>query len=178
MKPNMTVGTIQEMCETTLLYLGNNIYGILRRRPFSLECPIPFDLDDMQKVRPLTYDDNIRHMFFEIRMNSDYELLVTENEILSPPDVKPIITPAPNKKSILDADYVPPGTFIKEEPVEPDQTTHRIIGELISQPDHIAKAIKQEMLDTTMTAMDITHKHSSTCELNKYVERHGGIDNL
>ena len=34
------------------------------------------------------------------------------------------------------------------------------------------------MLDTTMTVIDITHKHSSTCELNKYVERHGGIDNL
>ena len=29
-----------------------------------------------------------------------------------------------------------------------------------------------------MTAIDITDKHSSTCELNKYVERHGGIDNL
>ena len=29
--PNMTIGTIQEMCKTTLLYLGNNIYGILQR---------------------------------------------------------------------------------------------------------------------------------------------------
>ena len=173
----MTVGTIQEMCETTL-YLGNNIYGILRHWPFSLECPIPFDQDDIQKVHPLTYDHNIRHMFFEIRMNSDYELLVTEDEIFSPPDVKPIITPALNNTTILDADYVPPGTFIKEEPAEPGQTTYRTIGELISKPDHIAKAIKQEMLDTTMTAIDITHKHSSTCELNKYVERHGGIDNL
>ena len=57
-------------------------------------------------------------------MNSDYELLVTEDEIFSTPDVKPIITPAPNNKTILDADYVPPGTFIKEEPVEPGQTTY------------------------------------------------------
>ena len=73
-KPNMTVDTIQEMCETTLLYLGNNIYGILRRQPFSIERPIPFDLDDMQKVHPLTYNDNNRHMFFERRLNSDYEL--------------------------------------------------------------------------------------------------------
>ena len=48
--PNMTVGTIQEMCETTLLYLGNNIYRILRHRPFSLERPIPFDLENMQRV--------------------------------------------------------------------------------------------------------------------------------
>ena len=83
----------------------------------------------MQKVHPLTYDDNIRHMFFEIRMNSDYELLVTDDEIFSPLDIKPIITPASTNKSILDADYVPPGALIKEEPVEPVQTTHRIIGE-------------------------------------------------
>ena len=175
----MTEGTIQGMCETTLLYLGNNIYGILRRRPFSIECPIPFDLDDMQKVCPLTYDDNNRHMFFEIRLNSDYELLVTEDEIFNPPDVKPVIAPAPKHITILDADYVPPGIYIKEEPVEePGETTNWTIGEIISQPDYKAKAIKQEMLDTTMTAMDITHKHSSTCEFNKYVERHGGIDNL
>ena len=175
----MTVGTIQEMCETTLLYLGNNIYGILRHRPFSIERPIPFDLNDMQKVHPLTYNDNNRHMFFEIRLNCDYELLVTEDEIFNPPDVKPIIAPAPKHITILDADYVPPGIYIKEEPVEePGETTHRTIGEIISQLDYIAKAIKQEMLDTTTTVMDITHKHSSTCELNKYVERHGVIDNL
>ena len=46
--PSMTIGTIQEMCEKMLLYLGNNIYGILRHRPFTLECSIPFDLDDIQ----------------------------------------------------------------------------------------------------------------------------------
>ena len=34
------------------------------------------------------------------------------------------------------------------------------------------------MLDTATTAMEITHKHSSTCALNKYIEMHGGIDNL
>ena len=34
------------------------------------------------------------------------------------------------------------------------------------------------MLDTTTAAMEIMHKHSSTRELNRYVESHGGIDNL
>ena len=177
-EPNMTVGTIQEMCETTLLYLGNNIYGILRCRPFTLERPIPFDLDNMQHVRPLTYDNNVHHMFLKLRMNSDYERLVTEEEILIPPDIKPQITPVTNTKSILDADYNPPATFIKEEPVEQDQTTQRTIGELITQPDYIAEAIKQKMIDTTAAALAITHKHSPTCDLNRYVEMHGGIDSL
>ena len=84
-KPNMTIGTIQEMCKTTLLYLGNNIYGILRRRPFSLEQLIPFDLNDIQHVCPLIYDVNEHQMFFELRLNSDYEWLITEDEILPPP---------------------------------------------------------------------------------------------
>ena len=34
------------------------------------------------------------------------------------------------------------------------------------------------MLDTTTAVMEIMHKHSSTCELNRYIESHGGIDNL
>ena len=133
----------------------------------------------MQKVCPLTYNDNIRHMFFEMRMNSDYKLLVTEEEIFIPPDAKPTTTLDPKHITILDADYVPPGIFIKDEPLEEHgETTNRTIGEIITQPDYIAKAIKQEILDSTKTAIDITHKHNSTCELNKYVEMQGGIDNL
>ena len=34
------------------------------------------------------------------------------------------------------------------------------------------------MLDTTATAMEITVKHSPSCELNKYVDMHGGIGGL
>ena len=63
-------------------------------------------------------------MFFEIRMNSDYEMLVTEDEIFTPPNVKPDITPTKKTTSIPDADYDPPGIFIKEEPVEHAQTSH------------------------------------------------------
>ena len=29
-KENMTIGIIQEMCETVLLYLGNKLYGVLQ----------------------------------------------------------------------------------------------------------------------------------------------------
>ena len=34
---DMTISVVQEMCETTLLYLGNNLYGPHRRKPFTLE---------------------------------------------------------------------------------------------------------------------------------------------
>ena len=120
-------------------------------------------------------------MYFELRMNSDYERLITEDEILITPDIKPQLLPATKPTSILDPDYEPPGVFVKEEPPEqdqPDQPTHRTIGELITQPDYIGKAIKQELIDTTAAAWAITHKHSPSCDLNKYVEMHGGIGSL
>ena len=120
-------------------------------------------------------------MYFELWMNSDYEQLITEDEILITPDIKPQLPPATKPTSILDPDYEPPGVFVKEEPPEqdqPDQPTHRTIGELITQLDYIAKVIKQELIDTTAVAWAITHKHSSSCDLNKYVEMHGGIGSL
>ena len=57
--------------------------------------------------------------------------------------------------------------------------TSQLIGELIiTQPDFIAKSIKQEMLDTAATAMEIMAKHSPSCELNQLVDKHGGISGL
>ena len=55
---DMTISVIQEMCETTLLYLGNNLYGTLRRKPFTLERPLKFNLNNMQRMRPIFMDLN------------------------------------------------------------------------------------------------------------------------
>ena len=104
---------------------------------------------------------------------------MTEDDVSTPLDIKPLVIPVSGTKSILDVNYNPPGTYIKEEPSENYSTnTSQIIGELIAQPDHIAKSIKQEMLDTAATALEITSKHSPSCELNKYVNKHGGISSL
>ena len=88
--PDMDLGVVQGMCETTLLYLGNNLYPMLRQHLFSLKRPIPFDLEDMQMMRPLHQDLNERLMYFEMRIGSDYETLVQSDEV----------TPIPDKKSI------------------------------------------------------------------------------
>ena len=78
---DMNLGMVQEMCETTFLYLGNNLYATLRCRPFSLERPIPFDLEDIQTMRWLQYDINDRYMYFEMQIGSDYETLVQSDEV-------------------------------------------------------------------------------------------------
>ena len=89
-----------------------------------LEHPIPFDLDDIQRVRPLTYDNNTCQMYFEMRLNSEYEMLVTEEEIMTPIDVKPIISTDPTASTIFDANYNQAISQIKKEPE--DQQFHSI----------------------------------------------------
>ena len=54
---------------------------------------MPFDLEDMQRVQPLTFDINLYHMYFEMRLNSEYELLVTEDEVSTPMCIKPLVIP-------------------------------------------------------------------------------------
>ena len=56
LQEGMPFDSVLEMCETRLLYLGNNLYVVLRRHPFTLIRPIEFKLDDMQKMRPLHED--------------------------------------------------------------------------------------------------------------------------
>ena len=166
-KPNMTQGICQEMCESVFLYLGNNLYGILRRRPFTLERPVLTLLDDIQKMRPLFVDTNLYTMYFEVRKDSSYESLIQEEEIEIPPEQKPELLPDVVTRSVLDPDFVPDYLPIKEEP-NWDQS---VVGHIIDQPGLIAKEIKQELLDTA--AQSIASKHSSSCQINQFVQGKG-----
>ena len=160
---SMTQGICQKMCESTLLYLGNNLYGILRRRPFTLERPIQTLLDDTQCMRPLFVDANMNTMYFEMRKDSSYETAIQEEEIEIPAEQKPELLPDVPMMSILDPDYVPDYLPVKREP-EWDQA---VVGHLIDQPGPIAKEIKQELLDTA--AQSIASKHTSSCQLTQFV---------
>ena len=114
-------------------------------------------------------------------LNSEYEMLMTEEEITTPEDVKPIIVTPPTVPNIFDASYEPATSEIKKEPEDlpVHRMSSRLIGELIiTQPDFIARSIKQEILDTAATAMEISAKHSPSCELNRFVDTHGGISGL
>ena len=51
---NLTQGVFTEVCETILLYLGNNLYAVSRHLPFSLDQPSPTDLEDIHQMWPLT----------------------------------------------------------------------------------------------------------------------------
>ena len=140
-KENMTIGIIQEMCETVLLYLGNKLYGVLRHKPFTMEWPVTIDLDDTQRMRLMHRDHNLHEAYLEMRINSAYEWYIREDEIdqLEPPKPVPNIT----SPTVFDIDYVP----IKQESSDTysaEESTSVVIGHLLHQPASVAKEIKQE----------------------------------
>ena len=165
---DMTISVIQEMCETTLLYLGNNLYGTLHMKPFTLDRPLKFDLSDMQQMRPIFTDVNTNCMFFEIHKNSDFEQVLRDEEIFDVEEPKPELLPETSTLDILHPDYLQKGVIIKKEP--PDATSS-IIGEIISQPANVARDIKQELLDSA--TQSIMEKHSSTCQINQFIQECG-----
>ena len=63
---NVPVGTsqnvVEEMCECRFLYLGNNLYALLKRRLFTLVKLVETVLDNWQCMRPL-YRNKADHMY-------------------------------------------------------------------------------------------------------------------
>ena len=146
--PGISLGICLEMCETILLYIGNNLYGLLRHRPFSIEWPIPLNIDDIQCMRPLYQDWNTKILYFKKHINSDYELLIWEEEVEDIKEIKPELLPDVAIKNVFDPDYLADFLPIKSEPFD-HQEPSNVIGQIIAQPPKIAKDIKHELLDNT-----------------------------
>ena len=165
-KENMTIGIVQEMCETVLLYLGNKLYGVLQCKPFSMKRPVTIDLDDTQRLRLMHHDHNLHKAYLEMRIDSVYEWYVCDEEIdeLEPPK------PVPNMTSptVFDIDYVP----IKQESSDStEESTSAVIGHLLHQPVNVAKEIKQELINCA--AHTIAGRHTESCEIAQFVSDKG-----
>ena len=99
-------------------------------------------------------------------------------EVTLIPDIKPFDAADMHgpQKSVFDADYILQEITIKHEPGSQVAATHTVISHIIDQPDVVAKAIKQELIDSTVK--DIVDKHSASCALNVFVQEHGGASGL
>ena len=172
-KENMTIGIIQEMCETVLLYLGNKLYRVLRCRPFTLDRPVTIDLDDTQQMRFIHHDHNLHEAYLEMHINSAYEHYVREEEIdqLEPP--KPVVNIT--SPTVFDIDYVP----IKQESSETysaEESTSAVIGHLLHQPASVAKEIKQELINCA--AHTIAGRHTESCQIAQFVSDKGSSSSV
>ena len=169
MNPGLPVSIIQEMCETVMLYLGNNLYGTLRRKPFTLDRPIQFHLPDIQRMRLFHHDICEHKLHLEIRKDSKYELLLNEEEIIPLAQPKPELLPESPTPTLFDADYIPPGVESTEPAIKTESFDNmNIIGHITNQPPLLAKQIKQEFIDTA--AYNVLQKHTHECALNKFVQ--------
>ena len=111
-------------------------------------------------------------------IRSDYETLVQSDEVTPIPDIKPLdaeYTHCPHK-SVFDADYILQEITIKQEPSSQAVPSHTVISHIIDQPDVVTKAIKQELINSTVK--DIADKHSASCALNVFIQEHGGASGL
>ena len=163
-KENMTIGIIQEMCETVLLYLGNKLYRVLRCRPFTLDRPVTIDLDDTQQMRIIHRNHNLHEAYLEMQINSAYERYIREEEIDQVEPPKPVVNIM--SPTVFDIDYVP----IKQESSETyttEESTSAVIGHLLHQPASVAKEIKQELINCA--AHTITGRHTESCQIAQFV---------
>ena len=61
LQEGMTFDAVLEMCKTRLLYLGNNLYAVLRRKPFTIDRPLELSIQHIHKNRRLIEDKSRRH---------------------------------------------------------------------------------------------------------------------
>ena len=102
-------------------------------------------MECIQFERPLNLESNPRCRYFEVTVNSNFERSIRDDEI---EPLEPTGT-ASTSVSIFDDNYVPVKLEPEEDRYTAEESTRIIIGQLLSQPDSVAKNINQELLDST-----------------------------
>ena len=164
---------VEEMCECRFLYLGNNLYALLKRRPFTLTKPVETVLDDWHNMRPLYRNKADHTVYLELIVNGEFERCIQDDEIDKLVEQKPELLPEEQTLDVFDVDYIPPTvpdlTLVKSEPE--DTTNSQIVGHIINQPANVARTIKQELINNAVQS--VVECHSSECELSQYVQSQG-----
>ena len=155
--PNMTLSIVSEMCETVLLYLGNNLYGELHRRPFSINIAPKLKLHEVQATRPIFRDNKAHVMWVVVLRTTEFETSIRPDEITEI-DIQPDLDDL--NKTLFSDSYA---AAIKIEPSESGIK----IGHLTISPSNVTKEVKQELIDST--PREILERHSTTCEVSKLV---------
>ena len=164
MKPGFSSKKVLEACKTKLIYLGDNLFGELHRKPVRILLQPHIDLGEVQEACHLHRDPNLLEMYIEHISSSDLNASNThivrgEQTYVSPTDVTHFL---PSQPSIFDADYIP------ESKVEPTDngaiTSFAITESLGSTLGEIVfpVPVKQELPDSEW---NIISTHSPTYQL-------------
>ena len=71
-KPGMWPEVVEEACETRLVYLGDNLFGKLKRKPLTMISWPQVNIDEIQAARILHRDPNLMEMYIEHAASTDF----------------------------------------------------------------------------------------------------------
>ena len=163
-KPGMRPETVEEACETKLVYLGGTLFGELRRKPLTITSWPQVNIDEIQSARILHRDANLMEMYIEHATSSELNVSnvnVVRNvqTFLSPSDTTRIL---PANPTVFDPDYL---SDSKIEPDVLDQNTMFMVTE--SMGSHLGEitfpsVIKDEPDETLVEGLTT---HLPSCQL-------------
>ena len=163
-KPGMRSEFVEEACETKLVYLGDNFFDELKRKPLTMTSWPQVNIDDIQAARILHRDANLMEMYIEHAASTEFNVQnanVVRNvqTFLSPSDTTTIL---PSVPTMFDIDYIP------ENKVEPDiidtNTMFTLMESLGSNLGEISfpSTVKDE---PTETVGHVLSTHLPMCQL-------------
>ena len=163
-KPGMWPEVVEEACKTRLVYLGDNLFGELKRKLLTMTSWPQVNIDDIQVAQILHRDPNLMEMYIEHAASMDFNTQNTNifrnvQTFLSPSDITMILPSAP---TVFDMDYIP------ENKVEPDiidqNTVFTLTESMGSNLGEISfpSTVKDEL---TETVEQVLSTHSPTCQL-------------
>ena len=175
LKEGMTSGTLFELCETHLLYIGNGAFGELFRKPVTSIHPQQFDLEELQETRHVFRDHNVPFMYLEIPsgLHSDIDNDDTiANTSQDTGDGESVATDKSVKKeigqisfNIFDESYI---DWIKQEKEPKKEQEEDHIREPKSESIKLANS--ENMILPQVSVSGLLSDHSPNCQLQLALE--------
>ena len=159
---------MEEACETRLVYLGENLFGELLRKPVQLNIA-PSNLDEIQRARILHREHNLLEMFIEHVEATDMNMQnvnVVRNitDYISSTDTTTLMS---SKRTVFDADYIPETKVEDPDSANTNYILNETIGSSMGEIVFPAPVVKTETPATVIqdNVNSILTEHSPQCQL-------------
>ena len=167
-KPGMRAEVVEEACESKLVFLGDNLFGELRRKPLTMVIPPPINLDEIQMARDLHRDPNLMEMYIVHTESSELNrqnvnIVRQEQTFIAASDTTRIL---PYEPTVFDIDYFPES---KVEPGPSEEGTFFTLTESLGSTLGEITFPVPVKAEPSETVSEILTTHSLQCQLCTHV---------
>ena len=167
----MRAEVVEEACESKFVFLGDNLFGELRRKPLIMVIPSPINLNEIQTARQLHRDPNLMEMYIVHTESSELNrqnvnIVRQEQTFIAASDTTRIL---PSEPTVFDTDYIP------ESKVEPGLSEE---GTLFTLTESIGSTLGEITFpmpvkaEPSETVREVLSTHSPQCQLRIHVRDH------